>query len=145
MKTVELFGSWKPMCFNCCGQLLHLDPLPETIAAMRELVSRERRKGDRRVGRADTRVFQYERRVGDRRTPRTAEGSGPLTAVPVEIGFDDLYDDVVIEIGLEDLELVEEVRVEEAMAFEDVTRIRELVQDLRPADFPLPPATLAVR
>ena len=30
LKSVELFGAWKPMCFNCAGQLLDLDPMPPT-------------------------------------------------------------------------------------------------------------------
>src|SRR5215470_11549044 len=70
LKSVELFGGWKPMCFNCAGQLLVLDPLPTTIPALKAAVSRERRRVDRRIGKADTRVFRYERRVGERRATR---------------------------------------------------------------------------
>ena len=115
MKAVELFGSWKPMCFNCAGQLLHLDPLPATLAAMRELVSRERRKLDRRFGKPDTRVFQYDRRTGDRRVP----GDEYVT----------IDDDMIIEVTLD----VDEATLtgrDRRMDLEDVTRIRELVPDL---------------
>jgi hypothetical protein len=68
LKAVELLGTWQPMCFNCAGQLLHLDPLPATLSELKILVSRERRASDRRIGKTDSRVFQYERRVGDRRS-----------------------------------------------------------------------------
>src|SRR5689334_7992066 len=40
LKCVELFGGWQPMCFNCAGQLLALDPMPKTLSALREAVSR---------------------------------------------------------------------------------------------------------
>lgn len=106
LKSVELFGGWKPMCFSCAGQLLHVDPLPLTIAGLKDALSRERRKKDRRIGKADSRVFQYERRVGDRRTDRVLELAD---------------DDLIIEITVAD----------DGMDFEDMTQIRELVRDLR--------------
>jgi hypothetical protein len=107
LKSVELFGGWKPMCFNCAGQLLHLSPLPATLAALREIISRERRKVDRRVGKADTRVFQYERRVGERRTARDVY---PL-----------VDDDMIIEILVDN-------HVPTHDDFDaDLTQIRELV------------------
>jgi hypothetical protein len=113
LKTVELYGGWKPMCFNCSGQLLHLVPLPPTLAALRELISRERRRLDRRIGKADSRVFQYERRVGERRALR---GDYPV-----------VDDDMIIEVTIERDDAIE-------LEFEDLTQIRELVQDLRPAE-----------
>ena len=58
---------------------------------------------DRRTGKPDTRVFQWERRVGDRRL-------GRLDECPT------IDDDMIIEIT-----------VEEETSFEDQTRIRELV------------------
>ncbi len=114
MKSVELYGGWHPMCFNCAGQILHIDPLPATLAALREAVSRERRLNDRRIGKSDTRVFQYERRVGDRRSVR---GEYPQ-----------VDDEMIIEVTIED--------VIEDVDFEDLTRIRELVyaSELRPAE-----------
>lgn len=109
LRAVELFGSWKPMCFNCSGQLLTLNPMPNTIADLRIAVSRERRRNDRRIGKADTRVFRYERRVGERRSER--EDIAPID------------DDMIIEVSLNmDPEPVE---------FEDLTTIRELVTELR--------------
>src|SRR6202000_3378607 len=70
LRSFKLFGAWKPMCFNCAGQLLVLDPMPATIAALKLAISRERRKIDRRIGKPDSRVFRYERRVGERRSDR---------------------------------------------------------------------------
>lgn len=112
LKTVELHGSWLPMCFNCAGQLLHIDPLPPTLAELKKLVSRERRGIERRIGKPDTRVFQYERRVGERRSSREE--------------YPTVDDDMIIEV------FVDETRGGE-VDFEDITQIRELIQDLRPA------------
>jgi len=111
LKTVELFGGWKPMCFNCSGQLLHLDPMPKTVAEMRDVISRERRRKDRRFGKPDTRVFRYERRVGDRRMTRE--------------DFPSVEDDMIIEIAVADAG---------GEDFDDLTQIRELIHDLRPAE-----------
>lgn len=105
LRSVELYGSWKPMCFNCSGQLMHLVPLPETIAGLRELISRERRRTDRRRGKPDTRVFQYERRVGERRSERSND-------YPV------VDDEMIIEVTIDD----------PGMVFEELTQIRELVE-----------------
>jgi hypothetical protein len=70
LRSLELLGAWMPMCFNCSGVVAHLDPMPQTIAGVREAVRRERRQGERRVGKADSRVFQYDRRSLDRRCGR---------------------------------------------------------------------------
>ena len=112
LKSVELFGGWKPMCFNCAGQLLDLDPMPATIMALKEAISRERRKRDRRIGKPDSRVFRYERRVGERRDTLRGE------AIP------DVDDDMIIEVSYE-------ASTEPSEDFEDLTQIRELIQDLR--------------
>lgn len=113
LKTVELFGAWKPMCFNCAGVVMSLTPMPTTIAALKDAVSRERRARDRRWGKPDSRVFVYERRVGERRFGR--EGDAP----PVD-------DDMIIEVSVD--------TSEPGMEFEDITAIRELVAALRPAE-----------
>jgi len=103
LKSVELHAVWQPMCFNCAGQLLHLVPLPTSLAELREAVSRERRRTDRRMGKADSRVFQYERRVGERRTLR--------------VEYPAVDDDMIIEVTLDEADA----------GFEDLTQIRELV------------------
>ena len=109
---VELFGAWRPMCFNCEGQLGQLDPAPLSLEALKIAVSRERRRRDRRIGKPDSRVFRYERRVGDRRSGR--DGDPPVD------------DDMIIEI------LVEDAGGDPSDS--DLTQIRELVRELRPED-----------
>lgn len=86
--------------------------MPPTIAALREAMSRERRDRDRRKGKPDARVFRYERRVGQRRTDSRED----CPAVD---------DDMIIEVSYE--------VVLEPDAFDDLTHIRELVHELRPA------------
>jgi hypothetical protein len=114
LKTVEIHGGWKPMCFNCAGCLLTLNPMPKTLAELRDVVSRERRKKDRRFGKPDTRVFRYERRVGERRFGRDA--------------YPAIDDDMIIE-------MIIEVSPDDGDDFEnDLTAIRELVADLRPSE-----------
>ena len=110
LRTVELFGAFQPMCFNCSGQMAAFDPMPRTLAALRDAVSRERRKRDRRIGKPDSRVFRYERRVGERRTGREV--------------YAIIEDDMIIEVTIED----EPVVFDE----QDLTHIRELVAELRP-------------
>ena len=98
------------MCFNCAGVLLVLQPMPTTISALRLAVSRERRDRDRRWGKPDSRVFVYERRVGERRFGRE--------------DLPNVDDDMIIEITIDDAEPEPE----------DITQIRELVRELRPAE-----------
>lgn len=112
LRNVELFGGWRPMCFNCSGQVATLAPMPRTLALLRDALSRERRKRDRRVGRLDSRVFQYERRAADRR-----DGRSPL---PID-------DDMIIEITVEPPSFEPE-----AIDFDDITAIRDMVRELRP-------------
>jgi hypothetical protein len=107
LKLVELQGAWRPMCFNCHGQLMMLEVMPRDLEALRRAVSRERRSEDRRIGKPDTRVYQVERRVGDRRT------------------------DVKELLAIDD-DMIIEVIVEEAPAgddcWEELTMIRPLVE-----------------
>ncbi len=112
LKMVELFGAWRTMCFNCEGQLQQMDPVPLTLEALRVAVSRERRRRDRRFGKKDTRVFRYERRVGERRVGRD--------------GYPMIEDDMIIEIIIDG-------DADDGTDFEDLTQIRELVRELRPA------------
>ena len=124
LRGVELHGSFYPMCFACAGQAMNLDPMPVTVAALKQQLTRERRGPDRRFGRPDTRVFQYERRVGQRRAGRE---DGEL-----------IEDDMIIEIWVEDDVGVATTVVAPAGPFaahdggdglegEDLTRIRELM------------------
>lgn len=121
LRSVELLGGWHPMCFSCHGQMQALPHIPGTIAEIRDALTRERRKVDRRSGRPDTRVFQYERRVGQRRELRDGEW------VTIE-------DDMVVEITIEDdLGPIKPIAVVPARSsasdgdFEDLTRILDRV------------------
>ncbi len=111
LRSVELLGQWRPMCFNCAGQLMTLSPTPDTIAGVRQALSRERRRLDRRYGKPDTRVFPYERRVGQRRSERDV-------LMPID-------DEMIIEVVVEE---------DVGMDFGDLTTIREMVTHLRPVD-----------
>ena len=119
LRTVELYGSWKPMCFNCHGMIGLLAPMPKTISQLKDAISRERRKRDRRWGKPDSRVFIYERRVGERRFGRESD-------VPA------VDDEMIIEITVDD-ELMKLVGGHDDFD-QDITAIRELVHSLRPAD-----------
>lgn len=121
LRGIELHGGFQPMCFSCAGQAMALDPLPPTIAELKTALTRERRSVDRRIGRPDTRVFQYERRVGQRRAGRGDDGE------PID-------DDMIIEITVEDDVAVAATVVAPAGPFtddgpsydgEDLTRIRD--------------------
>jgi hypothetical protein len=109
LRSVELWGGWQPLCFNCAGQALSLTPAPRSAAELKEALDRDRRERDRRIGKADSRVFRYERRVGDRRSLRDDCAS--------------IEDDMIIEITVDMAELA---RAETEVEFDDMTRIREL-------------------
>lgn len=111
LRFVELWGGWQPMCFNCAGQTLSLDPMPATVGELKEALSRERRARDRRIGKPDTRVFRYERRVGERRALRDDDAAM-------------IDDDMIIEV------LVEE---DISQDFEDMTRIFATLSASSPA------------
>lgn len=72
LKSVELLGRWMPVCHNCSAEAGRLEPLPQSIAGIRAALLRERRIAERRWGKEDARVFQYERRQGERRGERPA-------------------------------------------------------------------------
>jgi hypothetical protein len=106
LKLVELHGRWQPMCFNCAGQVLAQVPVPATLEAVRAAVSRERRGRDRRSGKPDPRVFQYERRVGERRTSRDE--------------YPQIDDEMIVEVSVEpaggDLDDLTQIRDRVALA-----------------------------
>jgi len=73
LRSVEVFGAWMPMCFSCAGKAGRLDKMPRTLHELRTCLHRDRRAEERRFGKKDTRVFQYDRRNEDRREGRTTE------------------------------------------------------------------------
>ena len=76
-----------------------VSPLPRTLAELKAVVSRERRRVDRRVGLSDRRLFQFDRRIGERRS-RCDD-------------YPTIDDEMIIEITIEEVE----------PDFEDMTRI----------------------
>src|SRR5215471_9877129 len=66
LRLIELLGRSQPMCHNCATKSVRLSPMPTTIEAIRERLVRDRRAGERRVGKRDHRIFARDRRVGDR-------------------------------------------------------------------------------
>jgi hypothetical protein len=106
LRSTELWGGWQPMCFNCSGQVHALPQVPRSIAELKLALKRDRRDRDRRYGKSDTRIFRYERRVGERRA-----GRGDGDAAPID-------DDMILEITVE---------AEPEVSFDEMTRILERV------------------
>lgn len=75
LRSVEFQRSWMPMCHNCATKTFRMQPIPRTVEAIRQTLSRDRRWMERRVGRKDNRLFPSERRADERR-----EGESPLRA-----------------------------------------------------------------
>jgi hypothetical protein len=100
LRSTELHGSWYPTCYSCAGQAMQLDPQPQTISELKTALRRDRRADDRRSGKPDTRVFQWERRVGQRREGRADDA--PL-----------IDDDMIIEITIEDESFDDQTRIVE--------------------------------
>lgn len=115
LRSIELLGAWMPMCYSCSGRAMTLDPLPRTVAGIREALDRDRRADDRRGGKRDTRVFQYDRRNDDRRSGRS---SAPDDYMVIDEGMiveiEEILDD-----GSPSSEASADLR-------EDLTRIREM-------------------
>ena len=91
LKSIELLGSWMPMCYTCSGRAMTLTPMPQTLAGIRTALIRERRAEERRGVKRDTRVFQYDRRGDDRRAGRTARGDD----------WFDIDDGMIVEMAVE--------------------------------------------
>lgn len=116
LRSVELLGAWVPMCYTCSGRAMILDPLPQTLAGIREVLIRDRRAQERRHGKRDTRVFQYDRRADERRDGREASGDDYIA----------IDDDMILEID-ELLDGSAEARAgSDEELREDLTRIREM-------------------
>ncbi len=74
LKSVELLGAFWPTCCNCEAEIAALDEIPQSMAGIRNaLLDRERRRGDRRIGRGDKRELREERRAEERRTERRTQ------------------------------------------------------------------------
>jgi ribosome-binding protein aMBF1 (putative translation factor) len=85
LKSVELLGAWVPICHNCSALAKSLQPMPQTISAIRETLDRNRREKERRWGKRDSRVFRHNRRGDDRRVPRESGEAGVDDDMIIEI------------------------------------------------------------
>jgi hypothetical protein len=106
LKSVEFRRSWLPMCHNCAGRVGMLDPLPRSIAGIRAALTRDRRRGERRVGQPDGRLSPRERRAGERRG-----------------GGDEVVDDGMI---LEMWDLADEIESADADADADADELTQI-------------------
>lgn len=123
LKSIELYGSWSPVCHSCAGRMAALEAMPQSVAGIRALLSRERRSAVRRLGRADGRAFPHERRLGERRADEVQ------IEIDVSDARDDIDDELIVEIEelAHDLELLAAELPEEGGADRgaELTRIRD--------------------
>jgi len=107
LRLVELKGRSLPFCHGCAALLLRLPDIPDSVEELRTALRRDRREGDRREGEAvDQRIFPRERRVGERRGPsREAYADTDPNMRLSE------FDEVIIELAVDDLEDVEQTQV----------------------------------
>lgn len=109
LRLVELQMKSRALCHSCAGRIARMDTIPTSINAIRLILERERRTGDRRGDGSDRRIFPRERRVGERRAPPRSE---PTSDTDPHILLPD-FDDIVIELVEADLESVEQTQVRE--------------------------------
>jgi hypothetical protein len=106
LRLVEVKGRSLPFCHGCAAQVMKLADVPDTVEELRHVLRRDRRDGDRRLGKLDQRIFPRERRVGERRGPtRDAfADTDPRIRMPE-------YDDLIIELKENEMEEVEQTSV----------------------------------
>jgi hypothetical protein len=109
LRLIEVHNRSLPSCHTCAAKVVKLFPVPETIEGIRQTLRRDRRACERRGAGVDQRIFPRERRVGDRRRPPRAGGFADTDPAILLAAVDDL----VIEIGDGDMEVVEATQVRE--------------------------------
>src|SRR5262249_16620609 len=68
LRQMGRLGAWVPMCYNCAGRTMGLEPPPRTLEALRNRLARERRAGDRRSAISPSWPSEVERRGLERRS-----------------------------------------------------------------------------
>lgn len=128
LRSVELLGSWSAVCHGCAGLVTRLDPMPPSLAGIREALRRERRRQERRADGEP--AAAGERRTGERRrNARLGAGTG-ASAVPrgdsicIDEETSPIVDD---EMVLEIAELASELEslAEDLGEVADLTRIHD--------------------
>ena len=130
LRSIELLGSWAPVCHDCSARVATLKPMPRALAGVREALRRERRQHDRRVGHPDLRLAPVERRRGERRVRALAAGTAAgARAAPIghtlcpQDSAPLVDEDMVIEISELATEL--ESLAQELGEVADLTRIHD--------------------
>lgn len=134
LKSMELLGGWATTCHTCAGLVARLDPMPATLAGVRDALRRDRRQTERRLDALDDHPPASERRTGDRRAlerRRTSRlAAGAATRSSSVLAHDGLCDDAPLvddEMVVEIAELASEL---ESLAHDlgevaDLTRIHD--------------------
>jgi hypothetical protein len=142
LRSVEFQHKWLTTCHNCATKAFQMQPLPSTIEAIRQRLSRDRRWQERRVGRTDQRIFRKERRVGERRQsmPTTLGEYIDATELVVEIIEDAAdaahgEDQDATRIAFDE-ERAEEARLEALAAELAEAEAREEIEALQADDLP---------
>ncbi len=131
LRSIELLGAWTPVCHNCAARVAALDPMPRSMAGLRDALRRERRNVERRGTESD-RGAPIDRRGVERRTSARlaagtatgASGVPSLHAMCLHESAPLVDDDMVIEIS----ELASELEslADELGEVADLTRIHDL-------------------
>jgi hypothetical protein len=131
LRSIELLGSWTPCWHNCAARVAALDPMPRSMAGLREALRRERRRSERRAATEGRPVpvewRQAERRAGARMATGTGAGAAPVPSLHAMCLHDSaplVDDDMVVEIA----ELASELEslADELGEVADLTRIHDL-------------------
>jgi hypothetical protein len=128
LRSIELFGAWSPVCHGCAGLVTRLDPMPPSLAEVRDALRRERRRVERRTD-DDLPSLAGERRTGERRRSARLGASTGASAVPRDsFCIDDETSPIVDdEMVLEIAELASELQslAEDLGEVADLTRIHD--------------------
>ncbi|MBW2730782.1 MAG: hypothetical protein JRH20_00225 [Deltaproteobacteria bacterium] len=107
LRSVEFQRKWLPMCHNCATRTFRMQPIPHTIEAIREVLSRDRRWQERRIGRRDNRLFPSDRRADERR----AEGMQTEQAASDYLDASDLVVEIMDKHGHDEAMREEATRI----------------------------------
>lgn len=110
LRMVEVHNRSLPLCHGCSARAMKLTLVPMTVEGLRSVLHRDRRQTDRRDEGLDRRLYPRERRVGDRRGPPREQIDQEIEAALAPL---DVFD-VEIEIGDDDIEILEQTVVREA-------------------------------
>jgi hypothetical protein len=131
LRSIELLGSWAPVCHDCTARVAQLEPMPPSLPELRAALRRERRQRERRAAMSDGRALAGERRAGERRAvPRaalTGAGSSPNPA-PEPLCLHESAPTIEDEMVLEITELAHELEslADDLGEVADLTRIHDV-------------------